>query len=155
VAGFACAIGFETRDLEFVRVDWPALWGIADGAEIIAADARDRDHPMAGNAGPHVVLNIARFDIRSTAPGATGPAAGVNLEPVVLPQGTLLATVVFKVAAAAKVGKALPLLNRSRLFGKPKVIAEFTTLDLSQPSHRTMDPAVEPELGDGQIIITG
>lgn len=155
VMGFALAIGYESRDLAFKSVDWPALWGIAEGAEILSAEARDRHDPKAGNAGPCVVLNISRFDIRSTAPGATGPAAGVTLDPVILPQGTLLATLRFTVLPAAKPGTVVPLLNRTRKFGRPKVIAEFTTLDLSKPNHREMGPAVEPELAGGSVIVTG
>lgn len=138
--GFAAAIGFETRDLAFVGVKWPELWG---AAEVLAEGARDRDHPFSGNAGPHVVLNIARFKF---ALGAEGPEGGETLPPVMLAQGTLLATLVFKIQDAAKVGRALPLLNRSRLFGRPKVIAEFTRLD---------GPAVEPALEDGQVVVMG
>jgi len=155
VMGFAAAIGYQSQELEFVRIDWPALWGIADGAEVLLAEARDWDDPRAGNAGACVLLNIARFDIRSTRPGATGPEAGTNLDPVILPQGSLLATLHFKVKATAKAGKVLRLLNWSRAFGRPKLITEYTTLDLSQPSHRTMGPSVEPELEDGAIVVTG
>ena len=155
VMGFAAAVGFESRDLEFLGVDWPELWGIDEGAEVLLAEARDRGDRGVGNAGPCVLLNIARFDIRSDRPGATGPEAGVMLDPVILPRGSLLATLRFKIAGAAKVGKELKLLNWSRAFGSPKLITEYTTLDLSQPSHRTMGPAVEPALEDGVIEVTG
>jgi hypothetical protein len=155
VMGFAAAVGFEDRDLEFLGVDWPDVWGIADGAEVLLAEARTRGDRNVGNAGPCVLLNIARFDIRSDRPGATGPEAGVMLDPVNLPPGSLLATLRFKIAPTAKVGKELKLLNWSRAFGSPKLITEFTTLDLSQPSHRTMGPAVEPALEDGVIVVTG
>lgn len=155
VMGFAAAIGFESRDLKFLAVEWPAIWGIADGAEVLLAEARDRDDGNAGNAGPCVLLNIARFDIRSTAPGATGSDAGVLLAPVMLPQGSLLATLKFKILNTARVGRVIPLLNRSRLFGKPRVIAEFTTYDSSKPDQKAMGPSVEPELDGGRIVVTG
>lgn len=155
VMGVALAIGYQSQVLEFVGVDWPAIWGIADGAEVLLAEARDWDDPRAGNAGACVLLNIARFDIRSTAPGAVGPPAGVTLDPVQLAQGSLLASLKFKIRAQAKVGRVLPLLNRSRLFGRPKLITEFTTLDLSKPDHRAMGPSIEPELDDGAIVVAG
>lgn len=144
--GFACAIGFETQDLEFVRAQFGEVWGSAEENEVLAADARDRNHRFAGNAGPHVVLSIARFDIESTEPGAVGADAGRTLPAVFVPQGTLLALVVFKIRAGATTGRAVPLLNRSRLFGKPKVIAEFMT---------ESGPSVQPELADGAVIVTG
>lgn len=152
VMGFAITIGFESLDLQFQSVEWAPVWG--DRAEVLAADWRDRDHPAAGNAGPHVVLSIARFDIRSTEPGAVGADAGETLSPVQLVQGSLLATVIFRIRESTKVGKVLRLLNRTRLFGHPKVIAEFTTLDVSAPNHRAMGPSVEPELSDGAIVVT-
>jgi hypothetical protein len=146
VMGFAAAIGYESRDLGFVGAEFGPVWGGPDEHTVIADWARDSDHPMAGNAGAHVALNLARFVITSEDPEAVGEEAGKTFIPVFLNQGALLATLTFKITDKAKVGRALPLLNQSGLFGKPKITAIYTTLTR---------PAVVTDLDDGSIVVTG
>lgn len=149
VMGFAAAIGFESHHLQFLAASFGEAFA---GGEVLAADARDRDHPYVGHAGPHVALSVARFKIKSTDPAAEDP--GDMLPPVMLAQGTLLATIRFKIRDEAPVGKALPLLNRTFLFGKPRIVAEFMTLELGK-THRDMAPSVKPALDDGAVVVTG
>lgn len=138
VMGVAMAIGFEPLELEFTHAAWGPLLG--EGHQIAAA-ARDRDHRSVGRAGPHVMLVM----VQSTKPGPVGS----TLDPVLLPQGSLLVTLFFKITERARVGKSLPLLNRTMLFGEPRVMTMFAT------DHKKHRGGVMPELGDGAIVVTG